>query len=137
MGPRFVSVTTPLDGAYRRSSEVEQRPSEDGAAEHSVPTSLTRYWWTGDDLLAEESGPTLTEYAMWDSIAEALWEDCLLRHVVHSQQGVPYELLDDRGHLVWRGEYDDWGALLSELGTTRPGTGSPRTIRAHAESPLA
>ncbi|HET9958028.1 MAG TPA: RHS repeat-associated core domain-containing protein [Polyangiaceae bacterium] len=90
----------------------------------------TRYLWSGDDLLAEQTrapnpadltvtpGESLTEYAMWGFVAEALWEDGKIRHVVSSQQGVPQELIDEKGRLVWQGTYDDWGKLVAESGET-------------------
>jgi RHS repeat-associated protein len=31
---------------------------------------------------------------------------------------VPQELIDERGHLVWRGTFDDWGKLIEEDGET-------------------
>jgi RHS repeat-associated protein len=55
---------------------------------------------------------------MWGFVSEALWENGQLRHVVNSQQGVPQELVDERGQLVWHGTFDDWGRLVSEKGTT-------------------
>jgi len=55
---------------------------------------------------------------MWGFVCEALWDNGELRHVVHSQQGVPQELVDERGKLVWQGSFDDWGRLIAEQGTT-------------------
>jgi RHS repeat-associated protein len=78
----------------------------------------THYYWAGDDLLAEERAGQLVEYATWGFVTSALWEDGRLRHVINSAQGVPQELVDDAGNLVWQGTFDDWGKLISETGTT-------------------
>jgi len=97
-------------------------PGEPARAAETAPRHLlpgrTEYFWAADDLLAEVRAGSLTEYAMWGFVAEALWENGKLRHVVNSQQGVPQELLDDRGQLVWQGTFDDWGKLVSEKGST-------------------
>jgi RHS repeat-associated protein len=55
---------------------------------------------------------------MWSHIADAIWQGGKLRHVLSSQQGVPQELLDSRGRLVWQGTFDDWGKLVAESGET-------------------
>jgi RHS repeat-associated protein len=113
--------------AERRASTVlgeTARPQRRGPTnEPRPPTARTRergqpYYWAGDDLLAESRKGSLTEYAKWGFVAEALWENGKLRHVVNSQQGVPQELLDEDGKLVWQGTFDDWGKLIEENGTT-------------------
>ncbi len=83
-----------------------------------VVEGRTHYYWTGDDLLAEAHNTRLTEYAMWGFIAEAIWEDGAVRHVVYSQQGVPQELVDAGRKIVWQGTIDDWGKLVDEKGST-------------------
>jgi RHS repeat-associated protein len=55
---------------------------------------------------------------MWDFVAEAVWEDGVIRHVLNSEQGVPREFIDATGKTVWQGTFDDWGALSDEKGTT-------------------
>lgn len=95
----------------------EPRDRLDAAPRH-LSEGRTDYYWAGDDLLAEAHGGHLTEYAMWRFVADALWEDGRLRHVINSQQGVPQELLDADGRLVWAGTFDDWGRLLDEEGST-------------------
>ena len=104
---RFAWAKTPLPG--------EPRGRADTAPRH-VLEGRTEYFWAGDDLLAEVRSSGLTEYAMWGFVADALWEDGQLRHVVHSQQGVPQELVDGGGKLVWQGVFDDWGKLVDERG---------------------
>jgi RHS repeat-associated protein len=100
----------------------ERLPGEPRDAAAPVPRHIalgrTDYYWAGDDLLAEARGAGLTEYAMWGFVSEALWEDGRLRHIVNSQQGVPQELVDERGALVWQGTFDDWGKLVAEKGST-------------------
>jgi RHS protein len=83
-----------------------------------VLAGRTHYFWAGDDLLAEAREGALTEYALWGFVAEALWENGQLRHVVNSQQGVAQELVDQSGKLVWQGTFDDWGKLIDEAGST-------------------
>lgn len=95
-----------------------EQTSTTAQAPRHVLTGLTQYYWAGDDLLAEARDGLLTEYAMWGFVAEALWEDGQLRHVVNSPQGVPQELVDPRGRLVWQGTFDDWGKLIHETGST-------------------
>jgi RHS repeat-associated protein len=85
---------------------------------HHLLAGRTQYFWAGDDLLAEAREGALTEYAMWGFVAEALWENGQLRHVVNSQQGVAQELIDQNGKLVWQGTFDDWGKLIAETGAT-------------------
>lgn len=81
----------------------------------------TVYYWSGDNLLAEEKGKHLKEYAIFPAWPMALWEDGKVRHIVTSHHGVPQELIDDHGQVIWQGEYDDWGRLISESGETTCG----------------
>jgi RHS repeat-associated protein len=106
---RFAWATGPLPG--------EPRNPERTAPRHLI-TGRTQYFWAGDDLLAEAREGQLTEYAMWGFVSEALWENGQLRHVVNSQQGVPQELVDPNGKLIWQGTFDDWGKLIAEKGST-------------------
>lgn len=78
----------------------------------------TVYYWCGDDLLAEEKGEHLKEYAIFSSWPMSLWEDGKVRHIVTSHHGLPQELIDDHGQVMWKGEYDDWGRLIWESGKT-------------------
>lgn len=50
-------------------------------------------------------------------MSEAIWDDGQIRHVVNSQQGVPFELLGDDGKLLWRGRYDEFGGLVAQNGS--------------------
>lgn len=97
-------------------------PGERGTPPERAPRHIlagrTEYYWGGDNLLAEQRGTSLTEYAIWRSVAQALWEDGVLRHVINSELGAPKELVDEHGRLVWQATFDDWGRLLSEKGTT-------------------
>ncbi len=106
---RFAWAKTPLRG--------EPRAADDGVPLHLLE-GRTQYFWAGDDLIAEVRDGGLTEYAMWGFACEALWENGELRHVINSQQGVPQELIDACGKLVWQGVFDDWGQLVEEKGTT-------------------
>lgn len=129
LGRRFFKEHTPAPPKQEKPdplarSEWAHRPLPgepavvaDTAPRH-VLSGRTDYFWAGDDLLAESREGSLAEYAMWGFVTEALWENGNLRHVVNSQQGVPQELLDDRGQLVWQGTFDDWGRLVSEKGST-------------------
>lgn len=111
-------TTFKYDALGRRVEKTHRAaPSEPSSSETRRET-CTRYYWSGDDLLAEQRGDQLTEYAMWGFVAEALWENGAIRHVVSSQQGVPQELIDERGRIVWQGTYDDWGKLVAERGET-------------------
>lgn len=76
---------------------------------------VTQYFWSRDDLLAQGAGESFVEYAIGDAVPDAIWENGEIRHVVLSYAGAPYELLDERGRLVWWGEYDPWGALVAEV----------------------
>lgn len=78
----------------------------------------TAYYWTGDDLLAEETSEKLKEYAIFSAWPMAMWEDGKIRHIVNSHHGMPLELIDDHGEIIWQGEYDDWGRLKNERGKT-------------------
>jgi RHS repeat-associated protein len=98
--------------AFGRRTWKDHRAG-DGAA------SQTRYFWSGDDLLADERGGRMTEYAMWGAVAQVIWEDGQIRHVVNSQQGVPQALLDGDGQTVWLGRFDEWGRLIAEEGSAR------------------
>ena len=106
-------TTFDYDALGRRVAKKHRKADE---------SRTTHYLWSGDDLLAEHAktsdSETLTEYAMWGFVAEALWEDGKIRHVVSSQQGVPQELIDEEGRLVWQGTFDDWGKLIEEKGET-------------------
>jgi RHS repeat-associated protein len=110
-------TTFKYDALGRRTVKEHRKPGE---APESART--TQYLWSGDDLLAEEKtspeSKTLTEYAMWGFVADALWEDGKIRHVINSQQGVPQELMDQAGSVVWQGLFDDWGKLVEEKGET-------------------
>jgi RHS repeat-associated protein len=106
---RFAWATGPVPG--------EPRGPENTAPRHLL-IGRTQYFWAGDDLLAEARDGQLTEYAMWGFVSEALWENGKLRHVVNSQQGVPQELVDPSGKLLWQGTFDDWGKLIDEKGST-------------------
>jgi RHS repeat-associated protein len=105
----FAWASSPLPG--------EPTPSGDTAPRH-ILEGRTDYYWSGDNLLAEQRGTHLTEYAIWRFIARALWEDGALRHVVSSWHGAPLELIDDDGKLVWQGTFDDWGKLVQEKGSS-------------------
>jgi RHS repeat-associated protein len=76
----------------------------------------TDYLWSGDDLLAEETGGSQTEYALWRAWPAAVWQDGAVRHVLATAQGVPRELVDGAGTTVWSGTCDDWGRLTREKG---------------------
>ena len=137
--PRPASATTPSAAASSNTTSPQQLkrapdplarfawatgplPGEPRNPERTAPRHLfvgrTQYFWAGDDLLAEARNDSLTEYAMWGFVSEALWENGKLRHVVNSQQGVPQELVDPSGKLVWQGTFDDWGKLVDEKGST-------------------
>jgi RHS repeat-associated protein len=103
-------TTFVYDALGRRIDKVHRQATE------RTQVRRTQYFWSGDDLLAERTGNSITEYAMRGSIAEALWEDGKIRHVVSSQQGTPQELIDENGRIVWHGSFDDWGKLVSEEG---------------------
>ncbi len=109
-------TTFKYDALGRRVAKEHRKPGEAEASR------TTQYVWSGNDLLAEQQqsadGESLTEYAMWGFVADALWEDGKIRHVVTSQQGVPQELLDQAGRVVWQGTFDDWGKLVAEKGQT-------------------
>jgi RHS repeat-associated protein len=96
----------------------EELPGPSVTAPITALEKRVQYWWSRDDLLAEQSSAQLTEYAMWGFVTDALWDDGQLRHLVYSQQGVPQELVDTVGNVVWRGTFDDWGRLISESGRT-------------------
>lgn len=91
------------DGLGRRTSKI----CEDVA---------TRYYWGGDNLLREERGDSVVEYAIGEFLPDLIWQDGLIRHVLRSYRGEPCELLDDKGQVVWKGDYDDWGALIESSG---------------------
>src|SRR5690606_32163442 len=105
----FEWAQTPLAGEPRATTKSTPRAIREGR---------TDYYWSGDNLLAEAHTSGLTEYAMRGSICDALWENGKVRHVVNSHQGVPQELVDENGKLVWQGSFDDWGKLIDEKGST-------------------
>jgi RHS repeat-associated protein len=77
---------------------------------------VTSYWWSGNDLIAEGGEAALTEYAIRDAWPMAIWEDGTVHHVITTPQGVPHELLDPSGRVVWTARYDDRGGLVEETG---------------------
>jgi RHS repeat-associated protein len=74
----------------------------------------TSFYWAGDDLLCEESEGDSVDYCVTRSSPLIIWETGRIRHVVTALVAAPLELVDERGELVWEGDYDDWGLLLSE-----------------------
>jgi len=72
----------------------------------------TRYYWAGDNLLSEQTHATVLDYAIGEFYPDAVWENGKIRHVVRSYRGMPCELVDDEGQMVWHGQYDDWGSLV-------------------------
>lgn len=92
------------DGLGRRVSKTHNR-------------QITYFFWAGNDLLAEQTGEDMIEYAIGEFEPHIIWENGELHHVVTAHMEMPYELLDAQGELVWWGEYDDWGLLLRETGS--------------------
>lgn len=86
----------------------------------------TRYYWGGDNLLGTRTEGETRDYAIAEFSPTAMWENGVIRHVISSCRGMPYELLDDEAAIVWVGDYDDWGAVLkSAAGAPGPGLGMP------------
>ncbi len=74
----------------------------------------TDFYWAGDDLLCEQTGESVTDYAISHFNPLIIWENGLIRHVSAPVISLPYELLNQDGDVVWRGVYDDWGGLIEE-----------------------
>jgi len=101
---------------WKDHEKAPAAPRDAGARSRQADVCRTEYFWSGDDLLAEQRGAALTEYVMRGFVADAIWEDGSIRHVVVSPQGVPQELIDAKGKLIWQGSFDDWGKLSKEEG---------------------
>jgi len=80
---------------------------------------VTEYFWSGDDLMCERSGASVTDYLITEGEAHAVWQDGRCLHVVSTGLDAPrpQEILSDDGALAWHGTFDDWGRLLREHGT--------------------
>lgn len=80
---------------------------------------VTEYYWSGDDLMCERSGASVTDYLITEGEAHAVWQDGRCLHVVSTGLDAPrtQEILSDDGALAWHGTFDDWGRLLREHGT--------------------
>lgn len=80
---------------------------------------VSEYFWSGDDLMCERSGASVTGYLITESEAHAVWQDGRCLHVVSTGLDAPrpQEILSDDGALAWHGTFDDWGCLLREHGT--------------------
>jgi RHS repeat-associated protein len=52
------------------------------------------------------------DFAFGEFEPNAFWDNGTVRHVFLSHRGLPYEVIDESGWVLWRGEYDDWGRLL-------------------------
>lgn len=78
----------------------------------------TNYYWSGHDLIAEERDLHSIEYMIVEAWPYAAWEDGRIRHIVTSNIGAPREIFDENAGTVWTGEFDDWGRLLGETGST-------------------
>lgn len=86
----------------------------------------TRYYWAGDNLLSAQTDAEVRDYAIAEFCPTAMWENGVTRHIILSYRGIPYELVDDDGWVVWSGDYDDWGRLVEPgLGAAGPRLGLP------------
>jgi RHS repeat-associated protein len=78
----------------------------------------TEFFWAGNDLLAERTGASVTEYAIDTFWPHLIWQDGQPRHAVVSPLGLIHELFDSAGRLAWSGTYSPWGELVSESGSS-------------------
>lgn len=77
----------------------------------------TEFFWSGNDLLAERTGESVTEYAIdrfWPHLIRRNGE---VRHAIASPLSLVHELIDTDGKLVWSGWYDPWGTLVRSDGS--------------------
>ncbi|MCD4811466.1 DUF6531 domain-containing protein [bacterium] len=74
----------------------------------------TLFYWSGNDLIAEEKEEDFREYFVWNSQPYMVFKDGSTHHVINSHQRLPHELIDDKGGLAWKGSYDDWGSLIED-----------------------
>lgn len=81
-----------------------------------------RYYWSRNDVIAEERGEELREYLTWDHQLQLVSINGKIFNCVSSRIPVPCELVDERGELAWHGTYDDWGELVS---SSSPGLEPP------------
>ncbi len=101
------------------AAELTRRHTDPPGAQAAAPSaSAGRTPPAADAARSPPSDEHITEYAIAGAWPLALWEDGAVRHVVTSHHGVPHELLDEIGRVVWKGEFDDWGRLVREEGTT-------------------
>jgi RHS repeat-associated protein len=100
--PDQTVVTYAYDGLGRRVKKVEAE-------------STIEYLWAGDELLSAETQDSVVEYLSSEFHPEIVWLNGRAQHVVSSHIDAPYELFDEHGKLVWRGNYDDLGRLQDEF----------------------
>lgn len=101
-------------------------------------TAVTRYLWAGNLLTAEarDSG-LMTEYLVIDFQPLAQFENGRWLTIVSNQLGVPHEVIDDAGHVVWTGRYTGFARLAQETGSgprppfRLPGQYADEEIRLH------
>jgi RHS repeat-associated protein len=74
----------------------------------------TEFVWAGDNLLAEQTGKTYSEYAIARFLPDAIWRNGEIQHVVRSWRDMPADIFDGEGDLLWSAEYDDWGRLIGD-----------------------
>jgi len=74
---------------------------------------LTKFFWSGDNLLSEISGSQVIDYAIASHLPDIIWRDGQIAHVVRSFTESPQELISDRGELVSWAIFRDWGSARS------------------------
>ena len=82
----------------------------------------TEYLWAGNDLVQEKTGNHSVSYLMGNFVGELLWDGAGMRAFIKSLPMRPLELANDRGSIVWAGEFDDWGLPQSAGDSNDPGT---------------
>lgn len=97
--PNQTTTTYSYDGLGRRAS----KNSSEGE---------TRFFYAGDELLAEEYGGKIVEYYMHKSRPCVVWRDGSAFDIISSETLQPLAVVDESGWPVWRGHFDEWGALV-------------------------
>lgn len=80
----------------------------------------TWFAWDGDRLLREDDGTTRTvfvyepeSYVPMAQVRAAREEEAMLAYYHCDQAGIPRELTDAQGEVVWEGAYSGWGQLTA------------------------
>lgn len=70
-----------------------------------------KYLWDADNLLLEKCGSKSIQYLYYEGGMDPIgcWRDGRFYTYISNHLGVPQEMIDEAGRIVWAGKYDLWG----------------------------